>query len=119
MVVILPPPTMKKKKEENDEPIVVVDEQLLQAYLEQVKGYLHHLECLELRRFRGNRFLLVDKSDGTELSHLMTPGEMYSRLYSLSQLLYRVHTAKINQYRRMQEALHQQEEEEQELDRQQ
>jgi hypothetical protein len=115
MVIILSP-IMKKKKEKNDEPIVVVDEQLLQTYLEQVKGYLHHLECLELRRFRGNRFLLVDKSDGTELSRLMTPGEMYSRLYSLSQLLYRVHTAKINHYRRMQEAL-QQQEEEQELDR--
>ena len=109
---------MKKKKKENYEPIVVVDEQLLQACLEQVKGYLDPLERLELRRFRGNRFLLVDKSDGTELSRLMKPGEMYSRLVSLSQLLSRVHTAKINHYRRIMEAL-QQQEEERELDRQQ
>jgi hypothetical protein len=104
MVVIILPPTMKKKKKENHEPVVVVDERLLQTYLEQVKGYLHQLERLELRRFRGNRFLLVDKSDGTELSRLMTPGEMHSRLHSLSQLLYRVHTAKINHDRRVQEA---------------
>jgi hypothetical protein len=81
MVAIILPSTMKKKNG-NDEPIVVVDEQLLQTYLEQIKGYLDQLERLELRRFRGNRFLLVDKSDGTELSRLMTPGEMYSNLYS-------------------------------------
>jgi hypothetical protein len=103
MVVIILPSTMKKKKE-NHESILVVDEWLLQTYLEQVKGYLDQLECLELRRFRGNRFLLVDKSDEAELSRLMTLGEMYSCLYSLSQLLYRAHTAKINHARRMQEA---------------
>ena len=106
MVIILPP-TMKKKKDNHEPIVVVVDEQLLQTYLEQVKEYLHQLESLELRRFRGNRFLLVDKSDGTELSRLMTPDEMHRRLYSLSQLLYRVHTAKINHDRRMQEALQQ------------
>jgi hypothetical protein len=110
MVVIILPPTMKKNKENHEPIVVVVDEQLLQTYLEQVKGYLHQLECLELRRIRGNRFLLVDKSDGTELSRLMTPGEMYRRLNSLSQLLYRVHTAKINHDRRMKGALRQREE---------